>query len=50
MCLEQSNSYLKILPCMYYSPKANSVTKLVDPLENFELPTHLLHMCPIKAV
>eukprot|EP00804_Cyclotella_cryptica_P013103 CCRYP_002373-RA/>CCRYP_002373-RA protein AED:0.42 eAED:1.00 QI:0/-1/0/1/-1/1/1/0/309 len=31
--VEQLKSYLKTLPCLYYSPKANQATKRVLPLE-----------------
>ena len=46
--IEQLNSYLETLPCLYYSPKTNSVTKLVEPLDDSNLTTYLLRMCPIK--
>eukprot|EP00804_Cyclotella_cryptica_P031002 CCRYP_013583-RA/>CCRYP_013583-RA protein AED:0.44 eAED:1.00 QI:0/0/0/1/1/1/2/0/395 len=44
----QLNSYLKTLPCLYYSPKANQATKKVLPLDDADLVTHLLRMCPAK--
>ena len=46
--VEQLNSYLESLSCLYYSPKANSVTKPVMLLDDSDLATHLLHMCPQK--
>eukprot|EP00804_Cyclotella_cryptica_P020188 CCRYP_010891-RB/>CCRYP_010891-RB protein AED:0.39 eAED:1.00 QI:0/0/0/1/0/0/3/0/376 len=46
--VEQLNSYLKTLPCLYYSPKANQATKNVLPLDDAVLVTHLLRMCPAK--
>ena len=46
--VEQLNSYLETLPCLYYSPKANQATKKVLPLDDVDLATHLLCMCPIK--
>ena len=46
--IKQVNSYLEILTCLYFSPKANSVTKLVQPLDDSNLATYLLCMCPIK--
>jgi hypothetical protein len=46
--VEQLNSYLETLPCLYYSPSANQVTKKVLPLDDANLATHLLHMCPAK--
>eukprot|EP00804_Cyclotella_cryptica_P020405 CCRYP_012622-RA/>CCRYP_012622-RA protein AED:0.45 eAED:1.00 QI:0/0/0/1/1/1/2/0/438 len=45
---EQLNSYLETLPCLYYSPKANQATKKVLPLDDADLATHLLRMCPAK--
>jgi len=46
--VEQHNSYLKTLPCLYYSPSANQVTKRVLPLDDDNLAMHLLCMCPTK--
>eukprot|EP00804_Cyclotella_cryptica_P019640 CCRYP_013978-RA/>CCRYP_013978-RA protein AED:0.50 eAED:0.92 QI:0/0/0/0.5/1/1/2/0/367 len=46
--VEQLNSYLERLPCLYYSPKANQATKKVLPLDDADLATHLLRMCPAK--
>lgn len=46
--VEQLNSYLETLPCLYYSPKANQATKKVLPLDDTVLATHFLHMCPVK--
>eukprot|EP00804_Cyclotella_cryptica_P013636 CCRYP_012962-RA/>CCRYP_012962-RA protein AED:0.47 eAED:0.47 QI:0/-1/0/1/-1/1/1/0/84 len=37
-----------MLPCLYYSPKANQATKRVLPLDDADLATHLLRMCPAK--
>ena len=45
---EQLNSYLKTLPCLYYSPSTNQATKQVLPLDNTDLMMPLLHMCPAK--
>lgn len=42
--IEQFNGYLKIPLCLYYSPKANIVTKPVEPLDDSHLATHLLCM------
>ena len=44
--VEQLKSYLKTLPCLYYRLKANQATKEVLPLNDADLVTHLLHMCP----
>jgi hypothetical protein len=46
--VEQLNSYLETLPCLFNSPKANQATKKVLPLEDADLATHLLRMCPAK--
>ena len=46
--VEQLNSYLENLPSLFQSPKANSATKPVTPLEDADLATHLLRMCPVK--
>ena len=46
--VEQLNSYLENLPSLFLSPKANSATKPVTPLEDADLATHLLRMCPVK--
>ncbi len=46
--VEHLNSYLKMLPCLFYSPKANPTTKEVLPLDDADLTTHLLRMCPAK--
>ena len=46
--VEQLNSYLKNLPCLYFSTSANQVTKMVKPLDDADLATHLLRMCPAK--
>ena len=46
--VEQLNSYLETLPCLYYSPSANPATKKVLPLDDADLATHLLRMCPAK--
>ena len=45
--VEQLNSYLAHLPCLYYSPKANAGTKAVNPYDDAELANHVLRMCPI---
>jgi hypothetical protein len=46
--VERLNSYLETLPCLYYSPSANQATKKVLPLDDADLATHLLRMCPAK--
>jgi hypothetical protein len=46
VCVEQLNSYLEMLPCLYNSPSVNQATKQVLPLDDADLATHLLLMCP----
>ncbi len=46
--VEQLNSYLKNSLSLFQSPKTNSATKPVMPLEDADLATHLLRMCPVK--
>jgi hypothetical protein len=44
--VEQLNSYIKLLPGLYNSPKAGPATKPVEPFDEAELACHLLRMCP----
>ena len=46
--VEQLNSYLETLPCLFYSPKTNLTTKVVLPLVDADLATHLFCMCPAR--
>ncbi len=46
--MEQLSCYLESLPRLFKIPKANSATKPVMPLEDADLTTHLLRMCPVK--
>ena len=46
--VEQLNSYLYTLLCLYYSPKANQATKKSLPLDDANLTTHLWCMGPAK--
>ena len=39
--VEQLNSYLETLPCLFNSPKANQATKKVLPLDDADIATHL---------
>ncbi len=46
--VEQLNAYIAQMPCFYYSPHANSSTKLENfPLTEAELGVHVLRMCPL---
>ncbi len=44
--VEQLNSYLLRLPCLYDSPKAIATTKSIVPYDDSELAIMLLRMCP----
>jgi hypothetical protein len=46
--VKQLNSYLDNLPCLYFSTSTNQAAKIIKPLDNSDLVTHLLHMCPAK--
>jgi hypothetical protein len=46
--VEQLNNYLESLPGLYHSRNANVANKPVTPLEDADLATHLLRMCPVK--
>ena len=48
VCVEQLNSYLEMLPCLYYSPSTNQFTMQVFALDDADLVTHLLCMCLAK--
>ena len=48
MRVKQLNSYLDNLSCLYFRASANQATKIIKPLDNSDLATHLLHMCPAK--
>ena len=43
--VEQLNSYIKLLPGLYNSPKAGPATKPVEPFDEAELACQLLRMC-----
>ena len=44
--VEQLNSYIKLLPSLYNSPKAGPDTKPCEPFDEAELAFQLLRMCP----
>ena len=44
--VEQLNSYIKLLPSVFYSPKATEFTKPAEPFDEAELAVMLLRMCP----
>ena len=48
MLVEQLDSYLETLSGLYHSQKVNLATKPVTLLEDADLATHLLQMCPVK--
>ena len=45
--VEQLNSYIKLLPSLYNSPKATEYTKPARPFDEAELAMLLLNMCPL---
>ncbi len=45
-CVEQLNSYIKLLLGLYNSPKAGPAMKPVEPFDEAELASQLLRMCP----
>ncbi len=48
-CVEQLNAYIAQMPCFYYSPNANAITKPENvPFTEAELGAHVLHMCPLQ--
>ena len=48
LCMSSSWTAISRTCHLYDSPKANSATKLVVPLNDADLTTHLLWMCPAK--
>ncbi len=46
--VEQLNSYLETLPCLFYNPKVNPTTKEILLLDGADLATHLLCMCSAR--
>ncbi len=46
--MEQVNSNHKTLACLYNKWKDNQATKKIVPVDNANLTTHLLCMCPTK--
>jgi hypothetical protein len=47
--VEQLNAYISQMPCFYYSPNANTSTKLENvPFMEAELGAHVLCMCPLQ--
>ena len=45
MHVEQLNSFVSLLPCLYNSPRATPAMKPVVPFDKAELANLLLHMC-----
>jgi hypothetical protein len=47
--VEQLNTYIAQMPCLYYSPNANASTKPKNvPFTEAELEAHVLRMCPLQ--
>jgi hypothetical protein len=48
-CVEQLNAYIAQMPCFYYSPNANAITKPKNvPFMEAEQGSHVLRMCSIQ--
>jgi hypothetical protein len=46
--VKQLNSHLDNLPCLYFCASTNQATTIIKPLDNSDLATHFLRMCPAK--
>jgi hypothetical protein len=47
--VEQLNAYIAQMPCVFYSPNANAITKPKNvAFTEAELGAHVLRMCPIQ--
>ncbi len=46
MCVEQLNSYIKLLPGLYNSLQVTPLMKPVEPFDETDLASQLLRMCP----
>ena len=44
--IQQLNSYLDVLPCLFYSEHATKLTKEVAPFDDADLASHSLRMVP----
>jgi hypothetical protein len=44
--IQQLNSYLDILPCIYYSDRVTKLTKVVRPFNDKNIASHILRMVP----
>ena len=44
--IQQLNSYLDLLPCLFYSEHATKLNKVVQSFDNSYLASHILHMVP----
>ena len=44
--IQQLNSYLNLLPCLFYSKRATKLTKVVQAFDDVDLASHILQMVP----
>ena len=44
--IQQLNSYLDLLPCLFYSECATKLTKVVQSFNDADLASHILRMVP----
>ena len=44
--VQQLNSYLELLPCLFYSPQVTKLTKKLQTFDDPNLASHILGMCP----
>jgi hypothetical protein len=44
--IQQHNGYLDLLCCLYYSDQVTKLTKVVKPLDDVDLASHILRMLP----
>ena len=44
--VQQLNSYLDLLPCIFYSKRATKLIKVVEPFDDLDLVSHILRMVP----
>ena len=47
-CILQLNSYIEVLPCLFYSPSTSSHRQKVKSFTDAELECNILRMCPLK--
>ena len=43
--IQHFNSYLELLPCLFYSPRATKLMKKLEPFDDHDLASHIPCMC-----